>query len=47
MPVTSKVLHDTDEYDFGVNEEDFEFEGLKPKFMKTIDLNAQLCPPNL
>ena len=29
--------------DFGEEEEEFEFEGLKPMLMKTINFNAQLC----
>ena len=42
MPRTSKVHHETDEEDFGEEEEQFEFEGLKPMLIKTINFNAQL-----
>ena len=42
-PETSKVIHEIVEEDFGEEEENFEFEELKPKLMKIINLNAQLC----
>ena len=39
MPVTSKVQHETDEENFGEEEEEFEFQGLKPILIKVINLN--------
>ena len=47
MPGTSKVHNETDEEDSKEEEEELEFEGLKPKLMKMlkmlINFNAQLC----
>ena len=41
--ILEEVETANNEEDFGEEEEEFEFEGLKPMLMKTINFNAQLC----